>query len=180
MKEKVKTIIIMFAAYFILAIPFKVMNVIPGFTDVRPVTMFGPIYALAFGIPGCAVFAICNLIMDIISDSLRWSSIAGLLSNFAGPYLIFYYYKRISREGLKLKKAAKIFEYMVILILAALIEAIMITPSVRYAYPDVDWKVFMISVILNTSIFPIIFGIPLIILLQEELGFKMKAIRQDT
>ena len=179
MKEKLKNIFLMFLAYFILAIPFKVMSVIPGFTDVRPVTMLGPVYALAFGIPGCTIFAICNLIMDAISDSLRWSSIAGLLANFVGPYLVFYYYKRISKGGLELKRVSKVAEYMIVLIIVSVIEAVVITPSVRYAYPDVDWKVFMISVVLNTSIFPIVFGIPLIIMIQEELGFRMKAVESE-
>lgn len=180
MKGRVKSIIIMFAAYFILAIPFKVMSVIPGFTDVRPVQMLGPVYGLYFGIPGCIIFAVCNLIMDIISDSLRWSSIAGLLANFIGPFLIMYYYTRISKGGLDLKRAVKILEYIIVLFLTALLEAIVITPSVIYAYPGVDWKMFMITVILNTSLFPIIFGIPLIILMQEEMGFKMQTGHRDT
>ena len=54
----------------------------------------------------------------------------------------------------------------------AVFEAAIITPSVAIFYPDVDWKLFFNSVVLNTALFPILFGIPLTILMQEELGFK--------
>ena len=74
------------AVYLIVAIPFKVMEVIPGFTDIRPVSMLMPVYGIFFGIPGCIAYAIGNLITDIISDSLRWSCIAGFVANFAGPF----------------------------------------------------------------------------------------------
>ena len=77
--------------YLIVAAPFKVMEVIPGFADIRPVTLLGPIYALFYGIPGCVIFAVMNLVMDIVSGDLAWSCIAGLLANFAGPFFILYY-----------------------------------------------------------------------------------------
>ena len=54
----------------------------------------------------------------------------------------------------------------------AVLEALIITPSVAVFYPDVNWKLFFVTVTLNTSLFPILFGIPLMILMQEELGFK--------
>lgn len=172
MRHKIKTYILLVLAYVIVAVPFKVMEVIPGFADVRPVTLLGPIYALFFGLPGCIIFALMNLVMDIAAGDLAWSCIAGLLANFAGPFLIMYYWKKISRESLHLKTIRNIGVHSLVIIIAALIEAMVITPSVAFLYPDVNWKVFFLSVLLNTSCFPILFGIPLTILIQEELGFK--------
>ena len=36
--------------YLIVSIPFKVMEIIPGFTDIRPVAMLQPVYGIFFGI----------------------------------------------------------------------------------------------------------------------------------
>ena len=51
MKHKIRTYILLVFVYLIVAAPFKVMEVIPGFADIRPVTLLGPIYALFYGIP---------------------------------------------------------------------------------------------------------------------------------
>ena len=59
----------------------------------------------------------------------------------------------------------------VIVLLSALLEMALITPSVALIYPEIDAKLFALSILLNNFLFPIIFSIPLIILLQEEIGF---------
>ncbi len=56
--------------------------------------------------------------------------------------------------------------------IAALLEAVIITPAVAINYPDVNAIAFAFSVVLNTAIFPICFGIPIIILLKEEMKYK--------
>ena len=91
------TVILVFV-YLVIAIPFKVMSVIPGFTDIRPVMLLKPVFGIFFGIPGCIAFAIGNLIGDIMSDSLRWSSIAGFAANFLGPFVFFVFWRWISKE----------------------------------------------------------------------------------
>ncbi|MBR2524433.1 MAG: hypothetical protein IKE53_08375 [Clostridiales bacterium] len=173
MKHKIRIYIILVIAYLLVAIPFKVMEVIPGFTDIRPVTLLGPVYALFYGTPGCIIFAIMNLVMDAVSGQLMWSSIAGLLANFAGPFLFLLYWKKVANNGPYLRTPGNIIHFSVILFLKAILEAVMITPSVALIYPDINWMVFFVSVVANTSFFPILFGIPLIILMKEELGFKM-------
>ena len=80
----------------------KFMIVIPRFSDIRPVTLLGPIYGLFFGVHGCIVFAFLNLIMDIASNSLRWSSMAGLAANFLWPFLILVFWKRMQTKNLEL------------------------------------------------------------------------------
>ena len=172
MGRKIFTYIMLVIVYLILAVPFKVMEVIPGFADIRPVTLLGPVYALFYGVPGCIIFAVMNLVMDFVSGGIAWSSIAGLLANFAGPFLIMYYWKMKAKKTLHLRTMGNIGHYCLTLIIAALLEALIITPSVAAFYPDVNWRLFFVSVFLNTALFPILFGIPFIILIQEELGFK--------
>ena len=48
----------------------------------------------------------------------------------------------------------------------------MCSPAVAYAYPDVNAKMFACIVLGNSTIFPIVFGIPMAIILQEELGYS--------
>ena len=129
---------------------------------------------LFFGVHGCIVFAFLNLIMDIASNSLRWSSMAGLAANFLGPFLILVFWKRMQTKNLELhlKTPGNMLAFAGTLILAALLEALIITPAVAINYPDVNAIAFAFSVVLNTAIFPICFGIPIIILLKEEMKYK--------
>ena len=179
MKHKIRTYIMLVIAYLILAVPFKTMQVIPGFTDIRPVMMLGPVYALFYGVPGCIIFALMNLFMDAVSGELAWSSIAGLISNFAGPFLLLYYWSKVARTKPHLRTAGNILHYSAALIVIAVLEALIITPSVAVFYPEVDWKLFFVTVVLNTALFPMFVGIPLTILIQEELGFKLIVLSRE-
>lgn len=157
-------------AYLIVSVPFKVMEIIPGFTDIRPVSMLQPLYGIFFGIPGSLAFAVGNLITDIISDSLRWSSIAGFIANFLGPFCFYLYWGKLSRTPFGLKTMKNILRHIVVIIIVALVEANIITPSVAISYPEVDFGLFFGMVMINSLAFPILLGIPLLIILQEELG----------
>ena len=170
--RKVAVFAALIAVYLIVAIPFKVMEVIPGFTDIRPVSMLMPVYGIFFGIPGCIAYAIGNLITDIISDSLRWSCIAGFVANFAGPFCYWLFWAKLSKQAFTLKKPKNLLKHILLILVDALLVAGMITPFVVLSYPDVDAKLFFVMVLINSTAFPILIGIPLIILLQDELGLK--------
>jgi len=161
--------------FLIVAIPFKVMSVIPGFTDIRPVSLLQPVFGIFFGIPGCIAFAIGNLIGDIISDSLKWSSIAGFVANFAGPFLFYLFLCRLSKTPFSLRTGKGLLKHSAVTVLSAVTQTVLITPFVKLFYPEISAWIFAASVMLNDSVFPIMLGIPLMILMQEELGFKPKA-----
>ena len=171
-------IVTLTVAYLIVSIPFKVMEIIPGFTDIRPVSMLRPVYGIFFGVPGCIAFAVGNLITDIVSNSLRWSSIAGFAANFLGPFCFYLYWCRLSRAPFDLKNMRHIIKHIVVILIVAVIETVLITPAVALVYPDVDHMLFFMTVMINSTAFPILLGIPLIIILQEELGLKPKPFRK--
>ena len=158
--------------YIVLAIPFKVLMIIPGFTDVRPVVILQAIFGIFFGGPGALAYAVGNLIGDIASDSLRWSSIAGFVANFLGPYLIHVYAARIRHGEFSLRTRKNLVLFVLVIIVVAIMEAVIITPAVALIYPDVDAVLFAWTVIGNTIGFPLLLGIPIIILMQDELGFR--------
>lgn len=159
------------AVYLIVSIPFKVMEIIPGFTDIRPVSMLMPVYGIFFGIPGCLAYAIGNLITDIVSDSLRWSCIGGFAANFLGPFIYYLFWIILSKKPFHLREAKNILKHIAIILIDALIVTGIITPSVEFSYPEVSSTVLFTTVMVNSTTFPIFIGIPLIILMQDELGF---------
>ena len=168
------TTLVLLLVYLIVAIPFKVMSVIPGFTDIRPVSMLQPIYGVFFGIPGCIAFAIGNLLGDIVSDSLKWSSIAGFAANFMAPFLFYIFWTRISKEPFSLRTGKSLLKQIAVTAVSAAAQAALITPAVIWIYPEVSGWTFASTVLLNSSVFPILLGIPMMILMHEELGFKPK------
>lgn len=159
------------AVYFVVAVPFRAMNLITGFTDVRPVTALAPVYAVFFGPLGCLAVGCGNLATDAVAGYLRWSSIAGFAGNFLGPLLVWFYWTRLSRTPFALRTFRDLFRHILAVTAMAALETVVITPAVALVYPDVDASFFALTVFLNTTGFPIFLGIPLAILLQEELGF---------
>lgn len=164
--------VLLIAVYLIVSVPFKVMEVIPGFTDVRPVSMLMPVYGIFFGIPGCIAYAVGNLITDIVSDSLKWSCIAGFAANFIGPFCYYLFWIILSKQPFCLKETKSLLKHTALIFIDALLVAGIITPFVALSYPDVDTKLFFVMVLINSSAFPLLIGIPLIILMQDELGFQ--------
>ena len=172
MNKQLRHFLLLLFVYLVFALPFKAMTLIPGFSDVRPVNALFPIYGIFFGPMGCIVFALGNLIGDIFDDALRWSSLAGFSANFFGPFFTWSIWQTFGRHPFALRTIPDILFHTFVIVFVAIIETAIITPSVAYAYPDVYAKLFALSVFLNTSIFPLVFGIPFAIIMQEELGFK--------
>ena len=164
--------------YLIMSIPFKVMEIIPAFSDIRPVTMLIPIYAVLYGPLGCLAYACGNLITDIISGSLRYSSVAGFVGNFIGPYIIYLYWVRISGDTIRLDGFRSILVHASVIALSAAVTDLIIAPAVYFFYPQVDVWLFAKLLFSNHFLFPVMIGTPMIILLQEELRKEpIRAIR---
>ena len=81
---------VLVAVYLVVALPFKAMNLIPGFTDVRPVMALGPVYGVFFGPVGCLACGFGNLLADAVDHAIRWTSIAGFASNALGPLVSIF------------------------------------------------------------------------------------------
>ena len=179
MGRRVMLFAMLLIVYLVLALPFKVLLLIPGFTDVRPVCMLMPMYGIFFGIPGCVAFAVGNLITDIVSDSLRWSSIAGFVANFIYPYLLYLFWNKIRTKPFHLRTVKDLCLFAFTVFVSAVVLTALITPAVGFYYPEVDLGLFAFSVIVNNTLFPVVLAAPFIILVQEELGFKPLGYRLD-
>lgn len=169
--RKTVLFVVLLVVYLVIALPFKVLSIISGFTDVRPVCMLMPVYGIFFGIPGCLANAVGNLIGDIASGSLRWSSIAGFIANFAYPYLMYLFWTKLRKKPFNLRTGRSMGLFVVTVVACACVQSLLISPAVALFYPDVDITLFATSVVGNGALFPIGFAIPFIIMIQEELGF---------
>ena len=159
------------AAYLVVAIPFKAMNLIPGFTDVRPVMALGPVYGVFFGPVGCLACGFGNLVADAVDHAIRWTSIAGFASNALGPLLVWWFWTRFSRTPFSLRTARDLLRHSLLLVAMSALETAIVAPAVALVYPEVDAAFLARAVFGNTAGFPVFLGIPISILLQEEFGF---------
>lgn len=158
-------------SYVVVAVPFKSMNLIPGFTDIRPVMALGPVYGIFFGPLGCLACGVGNVIADAVDDAIRWTSIAGFASNFLGPLFVWWFWARVSRTPFSLRTPRDLLRQCLLLVVMAAFETVIVAPAVALVYPEVDAHFLAWAVFGNTAGFPIVFGIPLSILMQEEFGF---------
>lgn len=158
------------AVYLVLALPFKAMDLIPHFTDIRPVEALGTVYAVFFGPLGCLASACGNLVADAMAGELRWTSIPGFAANFLGPLVVWLFWTRVSRTPFALRTVRDLLKHALVVVVAAAVEDGIVAPAVALVYPEVDLRFFAVAVFCNTAIFPLFLGIPLSILLQEEMG----------
>lgn len=78
----------------------------------------------------------------------------------------------LSKQPFHLREGKNLLKHILVIIIDAVLVAAIITPFVALSYPDVDAVLFFVVVLINSTAFPIFVGIPLIILLQDELGFS--------
>ena len=102
---------------------------------------------------------------------MRWSSIAGFTANFIGPFLFYLYWNKISKTPFSLRTGMGLLKQTVLTVVSAIVETVIITPVVELSYPEVSSILFATSVMINGAVFPIFLGIPLLILMHEELRF---------
>ena len=112
--------------------------------------------------PGSFSFSLCG--KDLSNSS------AAFAANFLGPCAVWFLWKRYGRHPFALRTIPDLLFHTVVIVLAAFLEALIITPAVAFAYSDVNAVLFACIVLGNEVIFPIVLGIPMAIVLQEEFG----------
>ena len=84
--KKGKQFFITLAAFLILGISFKVMVLVEGLTEVRPVNAIPPVAGLLCGPVGAAACGIGNLLADM-AGTFSASSLLGVIGNFLAAYM---------------------------------------------------------------------------------------------
>lgn len=159
------------AVYLAVSLPFKVsLVVIPGFTDVRPVVCLQPIYGVFFGVPGCIAFGLGNLVADVLGDGLRWSSVAGFVMNALGPALFCLVWSRARAGVFDLRTPRNVALFAGASLACAAVVAGGIAGAIAWFYPETDVALFFFVVVGNNTVFSILLGMPIAMLMQEEMG----------
>jgi energy-coupling factor transport system substrate-specific component len=161
-----KQFAVTFAAFFVLGASFKVMTLIEGLTEVRPVNAIPPVAGLCFGWVGGLACGIGNLFADFFGG-FAWTSILGILSNFVAAVLPYKLWHLFSDEAPNLHTKKNILLYLAIALLNAFTTAWLLTFGLDLFFgmwiPTIYAYVFF-----NNFGFSAMFGMPLLIVLTSD------------
>ena len=101
--SKPKQFFIVLAAFLVLGIPFKVMVLVEGFTEVRPVNALPPIAGMICGPLGALACGVGNMIADLFG-TFNGTSVLGFFGNMAAAYLPYRLWHIYSDEQPNLHK----------------------------------------------------------------------------
>ncbi|MBR6106473.1 MAG: ECF transporter S component [Oscillospiraceae bacterium] len=162
-KQRILLVAALSTIFVFVAVPFKVMSLIPGFTEIRPVNCFNMLFGLLFGIYGAFGCAIGNLIGDCLGGTLAISSWAGFAGNFLGTYLAYVIWYKTVKKRPYIRCIREVFVYAALTVLVASLIAGIIAFGVGISFPEVSLKDLSVSIITNNVVFSILLGLPLLI-----------------
>lgn len=152
--------------FIAMAIPFKVMVLIEGFTEVRPVNAVPVVAGLLFGPAGAWGCAVGNVIADLFG-TFSTASILGFFGNFIAAYLPYKLWHSFRKETPNVKSLKNIVMYLFISVSAAFATAILLGCGLDVFLgmwiPQVFW-----IIALNDLGFPILLGLPVFIILTSD------------
>jgi energy-coupling factor transport system substrate-specific component len=166
-KQKLIEIGICVLIFIGMAVPFKVMVLIKGFTEVRPVNIMPVVAGLLLGPAGAWGCAIGNLIADLFGTFSK-ASILGFIGNFFAAYLPYkLWHIKGRRETPNVKSNKNLLKYCLVSLGSAITTALFIACGLDILFnmwiPQVFWIVF-----LNDLGFPLVLGLPVLIVLTSE------------
>ncbi len=106
------------AIYAALLIPFKPIPIIPGFTEIRPATVFPVVCSLMFGPAAAWGAAFGNLIGDFFG-TLGPGSIFGFVGNFLYGYIPYRVWRAISNDGPSIRSFGSTIKYLAAALIAS-------------------------------------------------------------
>lgn len=166
-KQKIMQIGISALIFIGMAVPFKVMVLIEGFTEVRPVNAVPVVAGLLFGPAGAWGCAIGNLVADMFGTFSN-ASILGFFGNFIAaclPYKLWHCLCRNEKPNVKSFK--NLMKYVLISAMAAFATAILLACGLdmflNLWMPQVFW-----IIALNDLGFPLVLGLPVFIVLTTD------------
>lgn len=150
-----------------MAVPFKVMVLIDGFTEVRPVNAVPVVAGLLFGPAGAWGCAFGNLVSDL-SGTFSKASILGFAGNFIAAWLPYrLWHLNGEAAAPNVKSYAKLLKYIGVCAMSALTTALLIACGLDVLFdlwmPQVFW-----IILINNLGFSVLLGLPVFIVLTTE------------
>ena len=156
----------MLAAFLVLGIPFKVMVLVEGFTEVRPVNALPPIAGLICGPLGALACGVGNMIADLFG-TFNGTSVLGFFGNMAAAYLPYRLWHIYSDEQPNLHKNTNILKYVLICFSAALSVSWILAFGLYYFFGTWIEEIYT-YVLFNNFGFSVGLGAPLLIMLSSD------------
>lgn len=164
--SKKKQFFITLAAFLVLGISFKVMVLIEGLTEVRPVNAIPPAAGLLFGPVGAFACGIGNFFADM-AGTLSIGSVLGIIGNFMAAYLPYRLWYLFSEEKPSLHSGRNILKYICISAVGAMTVAWILSFGL-YALQGVWVEQIYVFVFFNNLGFSVGLGMPIIIILTSD------------
>jgi energy-coupling factor transport system substrate-specific component len=164
--SKRRQFFIVLAAFLVLGIPFKVMVLVEGFTEVRPVNAIPPLAGLICGPVGALACGLGNLIADWFG-TFNSTSILGFFGNFIAAYLPFRMWHIYSDEQPNLHKNINILKYVLICFTTALTVSWLLGFGLNYFFGTWIEQIYTF-VFFNNFGFSVGLGMPVFIMLDSD------------
>ena len=164
--SRTKLFFITFVAFVVLGASFKVMVLVEGLTEVRPVNAIPPLAGLIGGPVGAAACGIGNLVADLFG-SFGWSSVLGIVANFVAAYLPFRLWHLFADESPNLHSGKNILRYITICLTGALTTAWFLSFGL-YTFFGFWLEEIYTYIFFNNFGFSIGLGMPLFIILTSD------------
>ncbi len=168
---KIKQFFIILGAFLILGISFKVMVLVEGLTEVRPVNAIPPVAGLLCGPVGAMACGIGNLIADM-AGTFSISSVLGFIGNFMAAWIPYRLWHFFSEERPNLHSGKNIFHYCLICLSGAMTVAWILSFGL-YLLQGIWIRQIYTYVFFNNIGFSIGLGMPVLIMLtSDSVGMK--------
>ena len=152
-----------FFAFLLLGSCFKIMVLIPAYTEIRPVNGIPVPVGLLFGLPGAIACSLGNLIADFFG-TLTHTSVLGMLINFLQAFIPYRLWILYGKGRPDVHSCRNLAAYIFLTFASALSCAWFLGLGSVVLFHE--WIPGLVKyVFLNNLIFPLIFGLPLFVIL---------------
>ncbi len=152
-----------FAVFLIFGVCFKFMVLIRAYTEIRPVDSIPMLAGLMCGLPGALACALANLAADCFGTLTR-SSVLGMAVNFLLAFLPFRLWKLWGTGRPNVHSRRNLRTFLFLILANALTASWFLGFGICFFFgrwiPKLMRYVFM-----NSMVFPILFGLPVFIML---------------
>ena len=157
---------ITFSAFVVLGVTFKVMVLVEGLTEIRPVNAIPQVAGLLAGPVGAAACWIGNLVSDL-AGTLSFRSILGMIANFIAAYLPYRLWHSFSNEEPNVHSGKNMLLYCMIAFVTAMTAAWILAFGL-YVFFDAWMPEIYQYVFFNNFGFSVGLGMPLLILFTSD------------
>lgn len=153
------------ALYAAVLIPFKLLPIIPGITELRPANVFPVICSLMFGPAAAWGSAFGNLIGDLLGGTYGLGSYFGALGNFWYGYLPYRAWQAMSGGDPVPWSAGRLIKYLAVSLLASLACSVQISWGLdilglvpfHILGPLIGLNNFVVAALLGPLLLPILY-----------------------